>query len=125
MKVWINHIIQSIPIFEFYWAYADYKDLMKMTERMFVYVVKKVFGKLEIEQDGQKINIKAPWKRIEFSDLIKKYTKIDLDEINQQALFKKAKEIGVGIEKGRPKAEIADEIYKKVLSSKKSYSPHL
>ena len=31
--------------FEFYWAYADYKDLMKMTERMFVYVVKKVFGK--------------------------------------------------------------------------------
>jgi len=104
--------------FEFYWAYADYKDLMKMTERMFVYVVKKVFGKLEIEQDGQKINIKAPWKRIEFSDLIKKYTKIDLDEINQQALFKKAKEIGVGIEKGRPKAEIADEIYKKFCRPK-------
>ena len=104
--------------FEFYWAYADYKDLMKMTERMFNYIIKDVFGKLEMEEGGKKISFKTPWKRIEFSDLIKKYTKIDLDEINQEALFKKAKEIGVVVEKGRPKAEIADEIYKKFCRPK-------
>jgi len=96
--------------FEFYWAYADYKDLMC--------IVKKVFKKLEMEYDKKKINFKTPWKRIEFSDLIKKYTKINLDEINQETLFKKAKELGVKIEKQRPKAEIADEIYKKFCRPK-------
>ena len=104
--------------FEFYWAYADYKDLMDLTEKMFGCLIKKIFGKLEIEYNGQKINFKTPWKRIEFSDLIKKYTKINLDEINQEALFKKAKEIGVIVEKQRPKAEIADEIYKKFCRPK-------
>jgi len=104
--------------FEFYWAYADYKDLMNMAERMFEYVLKKVFGKLEIEHDNKKIDFKTPWKRIEFSDLIKKYTKINLDEINQETLYKKAKDIGVAVEKERPKAEIADEIYKKFCRPK-------
>jgi len=104
--------------FEFYWAYADYKDLMNLTEKMFGCMVKKIFGKLEIEYNNQKINFKTPWKRIEFSDLIKKYTKINLDEINQEALFKKAQELGVIVEKQRPKAEIADEIYKKFCRPK-------
>ncbi len=104
--------------FEFYQAYADYKDLMKLTEKMFSYFLKKVFGKLEIMYDGKKINFKTPWKRLEFYDLLQKYTKIKLDDVNQQALFEKAKELGVKVEKERPKAEIADEIYKKYCRQK-------
>jgi len=50
--------------FEFYWAYADYKDLMKFTERMFESLLKKVFGKLEIIYEGKKINFKTPCTRI-------------------------------------------------------------
>ena len=103
---------------EFYWAYADYKDMMKLTEKMFVSVLKKVFGKLEIEHEGKKINFKPPWQRIEFYQLLKKYTGINLDEINQPALYKKAIELGVKIEKERAKAEIADEIYKKFCRPK-------
>ncbi len=68
--------------------------------------------------DGKKINFKTPWKRLEFYDLLQKYTKIKLDDVNQQALFEKAKELGVKVEKERPKAEIADEIYKKYCRQK-------
>ncbi|MFH1657255.1 MAG: amino acid--tRNA ligase-related protein, partial [bacterium] len=103
----------DFTMIEFYWAYADYKDLMKLTERMFAGTVKKVFGKLEIEHEGKTINFKAPWPRIEFTDLIRKYTEIDLDEINKEALAKRATELGVKVAKGSGKAEIADEIYKK------------
>lgn len=98
---------------EFYWAYADYKDLMKLTEQMFGTMLKKIFGKTEIEYEGKKINFKAPWPRIEFSQLLKKETKINLEEINLEALKKEAKKLGVDFEKGAQKAEIADEIYKK------------
>lgn len=99
--------------FEFYWAYADYKDLMKFTERMFESLLKKTFGKLEITYEGKKINFKTPWPRIEFSQLLKKYTKIKIEEINAQALKKEAQKLGIKVVGEVSKAEIADEIYKK------------
>ena len=75
--------------FEFYWAYADYKDMMKMVEELFTHLLKKLFKKTEIIYEGEKINFKTPWQRLEFNQLIRKYTKINLDEINEKALARK------------------------------------
>ena len=108
----------DFTMLEFYWAYDDYKDMMRFTERMFNYVLKKVFKKLEIKYQNKKINFKTPWKRIEFSQILKQYAKINLEEINRDALAMKARGLGIPIEKARPKAEIADEIYKKVCRPK-------
>jgi len=101
---------------EFYWAYSNYKDLMKLTEKLFSVLMKNVFGSLKIKHNDKEIDFKAPWQRIEFSQLLKKYTKIDLDEINLEGLKKEAKKLG--IEPKGEKAEIADEIYKKYCRSK-------
>ncbi len=104
--------------FEFYWAYADYKDLMKLTERMFKQILKRIFGKFKIKYEGKLIDFKTPWKRIEFSELFRTHIKVNLDKISRDDLAKKAKELGIPIEKERPKAEIADEIYKKFYRPK-------
>jgi lysyl-tRNA synthetase class 2 len=55
---------------EFYWAYADYKDVMDMTEELVSGLVKHVTGGYETKfhtQTGEEYNInwKAPWRRIE------------------------------------------------------------
>ena len=108
----------DFTMLEFYWAYADYKDLMKLTERIFETLLKKIFGSLEIKYEGKKINFKTPWPRLEFSQLLRKYTKINLEEINLEALKKEAQKLGVSFEKSAGKAEIADEIYKKFCRPK-------
>lgn len=108
----------DFTMLEFYWAYADYKDLMKFTEKMIQEIVKKIKGSLKIKYQGKLIDFSSPWRRIEFSQLMRKETKIDIDEIHLVALKEKAKEMGIKIEKGEGKAEIADRIYKKRCRNK-------
>ena len=108
----------DFTMLEFYWAYADYKDLMKLTEKMFTHLLKKLFGKLEISYQGKKIDFKPPWSRIEFSQILRKETKINLAEINQEALFKETQKLGVQVEEDAQKAQIAEEIYKKICLPK-------
>ncbi|MBU4480715.1 lysine--tRNA ligase [Patescibacteria group bacterium] len=103
---------------EFYFAYIDYKDLMKFTEKLFENLLKNVFGTLKIKYEGKEIDFKIPWPRVEFSQLIRKYTDINVEEINQEGLKKKAKEFNLKLEKGLGKAEILDEIYKKFCRPK-------
>lgn len=106
----------DFTMLEFYWAYADYKDAMKLTERMFAVLLKKIFGGLKIKFEGKEINFKTPWPRVEFTQLLRKHTKINLEEIHVSALRKESKKLGIEPEGG--KAEIADKIYKKFCQPK-------
>jgi len=103
----------DFTMLEFYVAYMDYIELMKFTEKLFQRIISDVF-KIKTIQIGESIvDFKEPWERIEFPALLGKYTDIKYDEINEEGLLKKAKELGVAIPKGADKANIADEIYKK------------
>ncbi len=108
----------DFTMLEFYWAYADYKDLMKLTEKMFALLLKKFFKKTTIEYQGEKIDFSLPWTRVEYCHLFSRETGIDYDSINRDALSKEAKKMGIKIEKGSPKFEIADEIFKKKIRPK-------
>lgn len=59
---------------EFYCAYMDYEELMKFTEKMIVTVVKEVLGSDEINCNGKKIKIKAPFERKTFAEIAGKKT---------------------------------------------------
>ncbi|MFH0792050.1 MAG: lysine--tRNA ligase [bacterium] len=108
----------DFTMIEFYWAYADYKDLMKLVEKMLSMVIKKTFGGLKIKHQEDILNFKTPWPRVEFTTVFRKETGIDYDAINDEGLIKKAKELGVEVEKGASKAAVADEIFKKFCRPK-------
>jgi len=80
---------------------------------MFGNLLKKILGNLKIKYEGKEINFETPWPRIEFSQILKKFTKINLGEIHPEALKKEAKKLEIKIKEGATKVEIADEIYKK------------
>ena len=107
----------DFTMLEFYWAYADYKDLMKLTEKMISQVIYKVFKSFKITFEGKEINFKAPWPRVEFTSFFYKTTGINLEEISDKALIKEAKLLGVNV-KGGSRVEVADEIFKKYCRPK-------
>ena len=108
----------DFTMLEFYWAYADHNDMMKFIEKMFEFLLKKIFGKLEIEYEGKKVNFKLPWKRAEYFELFQKETGLDLEELSKEGLAREAKKLGVKIEKGAQKPQIADKIFKKLCQPK-------
>lgn len=103
----------DFTMLEFYWAFADYKQLMKLTEKMFTFILRKIFKKEKIIYQGGEIDFKTPWQRLEFSHLLSRDAGVNIDEISRDALAKKAKSLGVQFEEAASKAVIADEIYKK------------
>ena len=76
----------EFTMLEVYQAYADYKDMMKLTEEMFEYVATKINGKPEGYFKGKKIKLKAPWKKVKMLDAIKKYAEIDVSDMKVSEL---------------------------------------
>ena len=76
----------EFTMLEFYCAYIDYNELMKMYENLWEYVAKKVLGTTEITYQGKKISFKTPWKKLTMIDAIKKYAKIDINSYDDEAL---------------------------------------
>jgi lysyl-tRNA synthetase class 2 len=64
---------------EFYMAYADYQDVMALTEEMVAYAAQQALGTTKIARDGQEIDLSPPWRRWRLRDAIRDITGIDYD----------------------------------------------
>ncbi len=62
---------------EFYVAYADYRDVMKLTEEMVAFVAQEALGTTTINCDGQEVDLAPPWRRWRLQDAIRELTGID------------------------------------------------
>ena len=71
---------------ECYQAYADYEDMMKLTEELYSFVAKKVFGTTKITYQGKTFDLKTPWKRLSVKDGLKKYAEINVDKLDDKAI---------------------------------------
>jgi lysyl-tRNA synthetase class 2 len=65
---------------EFYWAYADYLQVMELTEQMIVYTADEVLGKRRLSYQGQEVNLEPPWRRVELRQGLLETTGIDINQ---------------------------------------------
>lgn len=65
---------------EFYWAYADYLQVMELTEQFMAYVCDEVLGTRKIVFDGNEIDLNPPWKRVDLRQGLIEATGIDINQ---------------------------------------------
>ena len=66
---------------EFYWAYADYIQVMEITEQMICFCGRSgIWVHAMFNYQGQEINLEPPWKRMELSEGLLEMTGIDINE---------------------------------------------
>lgn len=107
--------LQDYAMLEFYWAYADYNDLMNFLENFFKYLVKETTGGLITVRGKQKINWGKRWRKIDFSEIFKEKMGLDPIKATRDDLFKKAKGLGLKPEGFLEKGRLLDLIYKKSI----------
>ncbi|WP_099320949.1 lysine--tRNA ligase [Anaerococcus sp. Marseille-P3625] len=99
---------------ELYQAYADYEDMMEITEHMIETVATNVLGTTVIEFDGREIDLKAPWIRLPMIEGIKNVTGVDFNQITTyEEAVKIAKEKDVEVKESR--GEIIAEFFEKYV----------
>jgi lysyl-tRNA synthetase class 2 len=78
---------------EFYWAYADYLQVMELTEQMVSYAAQQVLGTQKVTYKHNEIDLTPPWKRLEMRQGILETAEIDIDaHRTPEQLFKAIKE---------------------------------
>jgi lysyl-tRNA synthetase class 2 len=108
--------LQEFTMLEFYWAYADYEDLMDFVEKFYTTIIEKTFGTLEIPYRGQILNFKSPWPRIDYRDIILKEAGIDIDEYpTKETMQELVKTKGISPDPVAGRGRLIDQLYKKLV----------
>ncbi|MBW4648985.1 MAG: lysine--tRNA ligase [Kastovskya adunca ATA6-11-RM4] len=64
---------------EVYQAYADYNDMMALTEGIITTTAQQVLGTLQVTYQGEEINLTSPWRRVTMHELVKEQTGLDFN----------------------------------------------
>ncbi|MGB7211931.1 MAG: lysine--tRNA ligase [Gemmatimonadales bacterium] len=76
----------EFTMLECYQAYADYRDMMALTEELVSGVVRECTGGLTLERDGVTLDFTPPWPRVRFLDGVARTAGIDLRSATEPEL---------------------------------------
>jgi len=106
--------LQDYSQMEFYWAYANYQDSMKLVEELYKYIAQKTFSTLKFEINGHKVDLGKPWKKIDYTESIKKSMNVDISQASDEELKKKLESLGIDFSASDKRGRLIDLLWKSV-----------
>lgn len=106
--------LQDYTAMEFYWAYGDFEKLQKFLQEMYQYVLQETFGTLQITSDGVTCDWSGDWQQVNYIDLFKEHTGLDLESCSDDDLKAYAKEQHIKVEDFAQRGRLIDLIFKTV-----------
>jgi lysyl-tRNA synthetase, class II len=108
----------EFTMLELYQAYADYKDMMNLTEDMILHVANEVFGKEIIPFGDTEISFKKPWKRASMIDLVKDESGFDASDFDFEKIKAFCEEHGIEVQKTDGPGKLIEALFERFVEPK-------
>lgn len=106
----------EFTMLEFYQAYADYRDLMDLTEELIRYLAQKIIGTTTLRYQEHVFDVSQPFKRISMFDAILHFNAFKPEDINTvEAAIRTAKKLEIPIQENYGLGKIQLEIFEKTV----------
>lgn len=103
---------------EAYQAYADYEDMMTLTEELIAEAAERVAGGLVINYQGKEIDLAPPWPRVSMLDAIRDHAGIDFRAVPDDAKVRVAREAGVRLPERAGPGQAIQETFEQLVEDK-------
>jgi len=107
----------EFTMLELYQAYADYTDMMVLTEELLSSVARTVLGREQVTYGGTVIDLKPPWQRRTLLEAVKEKTGIDFGSLDAAAARAAARRLGVAVEEDALWGEAVNAVFEAVVES--------
>lgn len=102
----------EFTMLELYEAYADYRDIMELTENLVAHVAQEVLGTTKVMYGEDEIDLSSGWERLHMADAVKKFTGVDFwKQMTKEEAQVLAKEHGVDIKDTMEVGHILNEFF--------------
>ncbi|MCQ6281897.1 lysine--tRNA ligase [Bacillus sp. EB600] len=109
----------EFTMIELYEAYADFNDIMSLTENVIAHIAKEVLGTTKIKYGEYDVDLEPEWKRLHMVDAIKEYTGVDFwKEMSVEEARQLAKEHDVEITDHMLYGHIVNEFFEQKVEEK-------
>jgi lysyl-tRNA synthetase class 2 len=115
----------EFTMLEAYWAYADFEKMANLTEELICYLSEKICGSLTIEhRDSEEkvvrtINLKRPWRRARYHDLVREVAGKDWFELSREQRRDRAtNEFNLEILPQLADFEVTQHVFEKLIEEK-------
>ncbi len=102
----------EFTMIELYEAYADYKDIMSLTEELVAHIARRVLGTTSVQYGNETINLEPQWRRLHMVDAVKEATGVDFYEVkSDKEAHELAKAHGIEVDDNMKYGHILNEFF--------------
>ncbi|EHT3689889.1 lysine--tRNA ligase [Staphylococcus pseudintermedius] len=102
----------EFTMIELYEAYADYKDIMSLTEELVAHIARRALGTTSVQYGDETINLEPQWRRLHMVDAVKEATGVDFYEVkSDKEAHELAKAHGIEVDDNMKYGHILNEFF--------------